>query len=69
MTEQTPDVKALEAEAVVHLIRAGREMLAATKSVIEGLDAFLEILEQRVSTSAKPHAPIQAIPIRREREV
>lgn len=64
MSEE-PDARSLEAEAAVHLIRAGRELLAAAKSVIEGLDAYLEILEERVGTPAKPPASIQAIPIRR----
>jgi hypothetical protein len=63
---QPPDIRALEAEAAVHLIRAGRELLGAWKSVIEGLDAYLELLEQRVGAPAKHNAPIQAIPIRRE---
>ena len=31
----------MEMEAAVHLIRAGRELLAASKAVIEGLDALL----------------------------
>ena len=55
----------MELEAAVHLIRAGRELLAASKAVIEGLDALLEVLETRVASGAKPPAPIQAIPIRR----
>jgi hypothetical protein len=60
--------RSLEAEAAVHLIRAGRELLSAAKAVIEGLDAYLEVLEQRVGTSQKPVAPIEVIPIRRERQ-
>ena len=56
----------MELEAAVHLIRAGRELLAASKAVIEGLDALLEVLETRVAAGSKPAAPIQAIPIRRD---
>jgi hypothetical protein len=63
--EKTSDIRAIEAEAIVHLIRAGREMLAASKAVIEGMDALLEVLEARVGSGTKPPAPIQAIPIRR----
>ncbi len=58
-----------EAEAAVHLIRAGRELLGAARAVIDGLDAYLEVLEQRVGTPAGPRAPIQAIPIRRDERV
>ncbi len=64
--EAKTDVRAIEAEAVVHLIRAGREFLAANKAMIEGLDALLEVLETRVASGAKPPSPIQAIPIRRD---
>lgn len=59
----------MEAEAAVHLIRAGRELLSAAKAVIEGLDAYLEVLEQRVGTPPKPSAKIEAIPIRRDQQV
>lgn len=60
------DIRAIEADAIVHMIRAGREFLAASKAMIEGLDAMLEMLETRVGSSSKPSAPIQAIPIRRD---
>ena len=63
---ETPDIRSIEAEAAVHLIRAGREFLAASKAMIEGLDALLEVLETRVASAAKPAATIQAIPIRRD---
>jgi hypothetical protein len=53
-------------EAAVHVIRAGRELLGAAKSVIEGLDAYLAILEERVAAPKKAPPTIQAIPIRRE---
>ena len=66
MGESTPNIRAIEAEAAVHLIRAGREFLAASKAMIEGLDALLELLETRVASGAKPAAKIQAIPIRRD---
>ncbi len=51
-------------DATEHVIRAGREMLAAFKSVLEGLDGFLTIMEER-SSSARKQTPIEAIPIRR----
>ncbi len=51
-------------DATEHVVRAGREMLAAFKSVLEGLDGFLNIMEER-SSSARKQTPIEAIPIRR----
>jgi hypothetical protein len=63
---ESKDIRAIEAEAAVHLIRAGREFLAASKSMIEGMDALLELLETRLASGAKPATPIQAIPIRRD---
>ena len=60
------DVRAIEADAIVHMIRAGREFLAASKAMIDGLDALLETLENRVASGARPSTPIQAIPIRRD---
>jgi len=51
-------------DATEHVIRAGREMLAAFKSVLEGLDGFLNIMEER-SSSARNQTTIEAIPIRR----
>jgi hypothetical protein len=50
----------------VHMIRAGREFLAATKSLIEGLDAALEALEQRAVSQSAPPSKVQPIPIRRD---
>ena len=64
--ENTANIRAIEAEAAVHLIRAGREFLAASKAMIEGMDALLELLETRIASGAKPPTPIQAIPIRRD---
>jgi hypothetical protein len=59
-----------EAEAAVHLIRAGREFLAAARSVIDALDAYLEVAEQRVGQPRKASsAGVQAIPIRRDQRV
>lgn len=58
MSEYTSDVE-------VHLIRAARELLAAAKSVIEGLDAALEVMEERAAAGAKPRQKIEPIPIRR----
>ena len=52
-------------EVELHLIRAGRELLAAAKGVIEGLDAALEILEQRVEAGSTPRPTVEPIPIRR----
>ncbi len=51
-------------EATEHLIRAGRELLGAFKSVLEGLDAFLSMMEERSTAARKP--VIQSIPIKRE---
>ncbi len=51
-------------DATEHVIRAGREMLAAFKSLLEGLDGFLNIMEER-SSSTRKQATIEAIPIRR----
>jgi hypothetical protein len=49
-------------EATEHIIRAGRELLGAFKSMLEGFDAFLNMMETR---SSRP-APVQSIPIRRK---
>jgi hypothetical protein len=54
-----------QADVELHLIRAGRELLAAAKSMIEGLDAALEMLEQRVESGTAPAPKIEPIPIRR----
>jgi hypothetical protein len=50
-------------EATEHLIRAGRELLGAFKSMLDGLDAFLSMMEDR---SKRPGAVIQSIPIKRD---
>lgn len=50
-------------EATDHLIRAGRELVGAFKSVLEGLDAFLGMMEERSTVARKP--VIQSIPIKR----
>jgi hypothetical protein len=52
-------------EATEHLIRAGRELLGAFKSMLEGLDAFLSMMEDRSNAARKPSAVIQSIPIKR----
>lgn len=49
----------------IHLIRAGRELLAAARTFIDGLDAALEALEQRVESGSKPQPAVEPIPIRR----
>jgi hypothetical protein len=49
-----------------HLIRAGRELLAAARSTIDTLDAFLAMLEEREATNRQGHSAVEPIPIRRE---
>ncbi|MEX2540068.1 MAG: hypothetical protein WD646_15590 [Actinomycetota bacterium] len=51
-------------DATEHVIRAGRELLAAFKSMLDGLDGFLNIMEER-SGAARKETTIEAIPIRR----
>jgi len=53
-------------DATEHLIRAGRELLGAFKSFVDGFDAFLKTMEERSAATNKPSETIQAIPIRRE---
>jgi hypothetical protein len=62
------DEKNFTADVEVHLIRAARELLAAAKGVIEGLDAALEVMEERAGTKAQPRPTIEPIPIRRTSE-
>ncbi len=52
-------------DATEHLIRAGREMLGAFRSFLDGMDAFLQAMEERSAAANKPSEEIQAIPIRR----
>jgi hypothetical protein len=52
-------------DATEHLIRAGREVLGAVKSMIDGFDAFLNMIEERSGAARKQSPAIQAIPIRR----
>jgi hypothetical protein len=52
-------------DATEHLIRAGRELLGAFKSMLDGVDAFLNLMEERSSATRKP-AVVQSIPIRRK---
>ena len=47
-----------------HLIRAGRELLGAFRSMLESVDAFLNMMEKRSGATRKP-ATVQSIPIRR----
>jgi hypothetical protein len=54
-----------DAEIAVHLIKAGREILAAARSAIDTLDGMLEIMEQKVGTPAETKAAVEPIPIRR----
>jgi hypothetical protein len=51
-------------DATEHLIRAGRELLGAFKSMLEGLDSFLNMMEER-SGAARKQATVQSIPVRR----
>ena len=51
-------------DATEHLIRAGRELLGAFKSMLEGLDSFLNVMEER-SGAARKQATVQSIPVRR----
>ena len=52
-------------DATEHLIRAGRELLGAFKSMLDGVDAFLNMMEERSGAARKP-APVQSIPIKRK---
>lgn len=49
-----------------HLIRAGRELLAAARTTIDTLDAFLAMLEEREAAGRTPTSSVEPIPIRRE---
>ena len=51
-------------DATEHLIRAGRELLGAFRSMLEGLDSFLNMMEER-SGAARKQATVQSIPVRR----
>jgi hypothetical protein len=51
-------------DATEHLIRAGRELLGAFKSMLDGLDAVLNVMEERSGATRKP-AVVQSIPIKR----
>jgi hypothetical protein len=53
-------------DATEHILRAGRELLGAFKSLLEGMDAFLQMMEERSNAAQKPSEQIQAIPIRRK---
>lgn len=52
-------------EATEHLIRAGREVLGAFRSLLEGFDAFLQMMEDRSTAARRPAAAVESIPIRR----
>lgn len=51
-------------EATEHLIRAGRELLGVFRSLLEGVDGFLNMMEER-SGAARRSATVESIPIRR----
>jgi hypothetical protein len=62
-----PDLGPLDdRNATEHLIRAGRELLAAARSTIDTLDAFLAMLEEREAASRSGGSKVEPIPIRRE---
>ena len=52
-------------DATEHIVRAGRELLSAFRSLLEGMDTFLGLMEERSAATNKPAEEIQAIPIRR----
>lgn len=56
-------------EATEHVIKAGKELLGAVRVLLEGLDAFLDTMEERRAAAERAsHAhPLRSIPIRRER--
>jgi hypothetical protein len=53
-------------DATEHIIRAGRELLGAFRSLLEGMDAFLGMVEERSNAAKEPSGEIQPIPIRRK---
>ncbi len=53
-------------DATLHLLTAGREFLTAFRSLLDGAEAFLQMMEERSAAAGKPSDPIQAIPIRRD---
>jgi len=52
-------------DATEHIIRAGRELLGAFRSLLEGMDAFLGLMEERSNATHPEKEGVQAIPIRR----
>ena len=54
-------------DATEHLIRAGRELLGAFKSMLEGVDSLLNMMEERSAAARKPTATVQSIPIKRKK--
>jgi hypothetical protein len=52
-------------DATEHLIRAGREVLGAVRSLLEGMDSFLNTMEER-SGATRKDATVQSIPVRRQ---
>ncbi|MGH2760812.1 MAG: hypothetical protein ACRDKJ_14780 [Actinomycetota bacterium] len=57
-------VQGVAPDATEHLIRAGREVLGAFRSLLEGLDAFLNTMEER-SGATRKDAKVQPIAVRR----
>ena len=57
-------VQGASPDATEHLIRAGRELLGAFRSLLEGIDGFLNTMEERAGATQKS-ATVQSIPIRR----
>ena len=52
-------------DATEHMLRAGRELLSAFKSLLDGAEAFIKMMEDRAASANKPSEGVQAIPIRR----
>jgi hypothetical protein len=54
-------VQGLRPEATEHLLRAGREIVLALRSLVDGLSEMLGSMEQRAGATR-----IETIPIRRK---
>ena len=58
-------IQSASPDATEHIIRAGRELLGAFRSLVEGMESFLQTMEERSRAARKEPTTIQAIPIRR----
>jgi hypothetical protein len=52
-------------DATQHLFAAGRELLTAFRGFLDGMDSFLQMMEERSRAADRGQQGIQAIPIRR----